>query len=74
MTKRQLRDVHPGQVWRDRDTRMNRLVRVKRCELNGDGAFVYYQTATPAGQAIEIARVHKSRYDRFQRAFDYVRD
>ncbi len=72
--KRILDDVHGGDVWRDRDKRMlsgNRRVKVDRVVRDGDAVTVYYRSAV--GQANEpMGSYFKSRYDRFQRAFNRV--
>jgi hypothetical protein len=74
MTKRQLHDVHPGQVWRDRDARMlsgNRRVKVTKCVRDGDKVTVFYRSAV-GDNGVPFGAEYKSRYDRFQRAFDIV--
>lgn len=74
MGKRILSDVHPGQIWRDRDKRMssgNRRVRV----ITVSGPLtptVAYRVVGFSGQ--DLGQMHKSRYERFQRAFDLISD
>ena len=79
--KRELVEVQTGQIWRDRDKRMmsgNRRVCVSHVEMGkGDVGqlvpmWVFYRDAIgldndPTGP------MHRSRLDRFQRAFDFVR-
>lgn len=72
MAKRELSDVQPGQIWRDRDKRMssgNRCVKVLRLEPReavNIGAMVVYRSLTGFGPEL------KSMRPRFQRAFDLV--
>lgn len=69
-------DVHPGQLWRDRDKRMlsgNRRVRVISTTRDGDHAYVTYSPVFGENnRMMEFERVFKSRYERFQRAFDLI--
>jgi hypothetical protein len=71
---RVLNPVHAGQVWRDRDKRMlsgNRKVYIDRIVGDGDQVMVYYRPADWHHQPIG-KQMYKSRYERFQRAFDLV--
>jgi hypothetical protein len=71
--KRQLTGVHAGDIWRDRDRRMmsgNRLVRVTSVLRDDKGTTVFYRNF--AGNQ-EWGTTLKSRYERFQRAFDPVK-
>ena len=65
-------DVHAGDVWRDRDRRMmsgNRRVKVTRTALIDGTAYVFYRSVVGANNR-EIGTEFRSRYERFQRAFD----
>ena len=75
MARRQLSDVHAGQVWRDRDKRMlsgNRRVLVMRVVGNGDVAHVYYRSAVGIAND-PMGSEYRSVYERFQRGFDLVK-
>lgn len=58
--KREYPKVEVGQFWKDRDPRMSRTVQVLRIESERDEGFVYYYDG----------RNYRSRYYRFQRAFE----
>lgn len=63
--KRQRYDVYTGQIWQDRDKRMERRVCVVSTSTDGATATVNYRNET-------TGRKYKSRYDRFQSAFDLL--
>lgn len=57
-----------GQIWRDKDKRSHRRhVIVNSASRDG---FVFYQDVLP--NHTPIGRVWRSRYQRFQRAFEYT--
>jgi hypothetical protein len=74
--KRPLPDVHAGQIWRDRDKRSfggNRRVRVEIVTRDGDAVTVCYRQIDRFGSSDGVfSQKFRSRYDRFQRAFDLV--
>jgi hypothetical protein len=74
--KRVLNDVHAGQVWRDRDKRMlsgNRRVKVDLVRRDGDKVTVIYRPVVGENNCVFPGfGPYRSRYDRFQRAFDLV--
>lgn len=75
MKRRELSDVHPGQIWRDRDRRMasgNRRVRVMSTIREDTGkCFVTYRQI--GSDDCVFDQVFRSCYERFQRAFDLLR-
>jgi len=71
--KKQYPDVRLGQTWRDRDKRMasgNRRVRVVGIAGAGGDATVGYQIVD--ARNLSLGRCYRSRYDRFQRAFELI--
>lgn len=72
--KRVLSVPKPGQTWRDRDKRMssgNRRVRVTATIIDGPkGVWVFYRGIFSNGEM--HGQLFKSRWDRFQRAFDLI--
>lgn len=74
--KRLLHDVRPGQIWLDRDKRSyggHRRVIVTKTARAGEKVTVTYQQVTGLDNR-QWPGEFTSRYDRFQRAFDLVRD
>jgi hypothetical protein len=62
--------VHAGDVWRDRDKRMDgRKVRVLLTSTDGETVTVHYQQ--DLGNEL-CGPIYRSRLDRFQRAFELV--
>jgi hypothetical protein len=79
--KRDLKDVHAGQIWRDRDKRMlsgNRRVHVESvvrdCDPRSLAPRVTVNYRAVSWNGAPLGPSLKSRYDRFQRAFDLVED
>ena len=73
MSKKIYPDVRPGQVWMDRDKRMDgRRVRVVSTATDGVKVWVNYRQVV--GLASEaVGQTFKANYSRFQRAFNLVR-
>jgi hypothetical protein len=75
MPKKERPGVHVGDIWVDRDKRMlsgNRRVRVVSVTRESSGTVdVRYQQIIGVGEYIKaFDPVYRSRYERFQRAFD----